>query len=105
MGKKWLQITRTIYPQIGVEQQNGEFLPLVHNMSKPTPIYTSNWGVFVPSVVFEDNAGAVEITNVHKVRPRTKHLNIKYHHFREKVKKDVPENILNDNFGHPNKKR
>jgi hypothetical protein len=37
--------------------------------------------------VFEDNAGAIEIANIPKMRPRTKHLNIKYHHFREEVKK------------------
>jgi hypothetical protein len=37
--------------------------------------------------VFEDNAGAIEIAKVPKMRPRTKHLNIKYHHFREEVKK------------------
>jgi hypothetical protein len=39
------------------------------------------------SSVFEDNAGAIEIANVPKMRPRTKHLNIKYHHFREEVRK------------------
>jgi len=37
--------------------------------------------------VFEDNAGAIEIATVPKMRPRTKHLNIKYHHFREEVRK------------------
>jgi hypothetical protein len=37
--------------------------------------------------VFEDNAGAIEIAKVPKMRPRTKHLNIKYHHFREEVRK------------------
>ena len=37
--------------------------------------------------VFEDNEGAIEIARVPKMRPRTKHLNIKYHHFREEVKK------------------
>ncbi len=37
--------------------------------------------------VFEDNAGAIEIAKVPKMRPRTKHLNIKYHHFKEEVKK------------------
>jgi len=37
--------------------------------------------------VFEDNAGAIEIANVPKMRPRTKNLNIKYHHFREEVRK------------------
>jgi hypothetical protein len=37
--------------------------------------------------VFEDNAGAIVIANVPKMRPRNKHFNIKYHHFREEVKK------------------
>lgn len=34
---------------------------------------------------FEDNSGALEMAKVHKLRPRTKHINIKYHHFREAV--------------------
>jgi hypothetical protein len=37
--------------------------------------------------IFEDNEGAIEIAKVPKMRPRTKYLNIKYHHFREEVKK------------------
>ena len=32
--------------------------------------------------VFEDNSGALEMAKVHKVRPRTKHINVKLHHFR-----------------------
>lgn len=28
----------------------------------------------------------MEIATVHKMRPRTKHINIKYHHFREYVR-------------------
>ena len=35
--------------------------------------------------VFEDNSGALEMANIHKYRPRTKHLNIKLHHFRQYV--------------------
>lgn len=35
---------------------------------------------------FEDNSGCVEIAKVHKMRPRTKHINICYHHFREAVR-------------------
>ena len=35
--------------------------------------------------VFEDNSGALEMATVHKYRPRTKHLNVKLHHFREYV--------------------
>ena len=35
--------------------------------------------------VFEDNSGAIEIAKVKKFRPRTKHLNVKLHHFRDYV--------------------
>ena len=35
--------------------------------------------------VFEDNSGAIEIATVHKFRPRTKHINVLYHHFRQYV--------------------
>ena len=34
---------------------------------------------------FEDNTGALELAKVPKMRPRTKHINIKYHHFRAHV--------------------
>ena len=32
--------------------------------------------------VFEDNVGAIELAKLPKLRPRTKHLAIQYHHFR-----------------------
>ena len=35
--------------------------------------------------VFEDNSGAIEIARIKKYRPRTKHLNVKLHHFRSYV--------------------
>ena len=34
---------------------------------------------------FEDNIGAIELAKAPKLRPRTKHINIKYHHFRKYV--------------------
>jgi hypothetical protein len=37
--------------------------------------------------VFEDNSGALEMAKVHKFRPRTKHMNVKLHHFRTFVEK------------------
>ena len=37
--------------------------------------------------VFEDNSGALEMAKNHKYRPRTKHLNIKLHHFQDYVER------------------
>ena len=39
--------------------------------------------------VFEDNAGAVALANVPKIRPRTKHINNRYHHFRSYVARGI----------------
>ena len=37
--------------------------------------------------VFEDNSGALVMAKVHKYRPRTKHMNVKLHHFRDYVER------------------
>jgi hypothetical protein len=39
--------------------------------------------------LFEDNSGALELAKVPKMRPRTKHINIKYHHFRDYVRQGL----------------
>ena len=47
-----------------------------------------------PSVkckVFEDNNGAIELAKAPKIRPCTKHIALKYHHFRENVQKGLIE--------------
>lgn len=36
--------------------------------------------------MFEDNNGALELARAPKMRPRTKHIALKYHHFRQAVK-------------------
>ena len=41
--------------------------------------------------VYEDNSGALEMAKVHKYRPRTKHLNVKLHHFRSYVEREEVE--------------
>ena len=45
-----------------------------------------------PSVkckVFEDNNGAIELAKAPKIRPRTKRIALKYHHFREHFRKGL----------------
>ena len=45
-----------------------------------------------PSVkcrLFKDNNGAIELAKAPKIRPRTKHIALKYHHFREHVRKGL----------------
>ena len=44
-------------------------------------------GKIGPSIVYEDNAGCLVLaTEPDQNRPRTKHIGIKYHHFRDQVR-------------------
>ena len=44
-----------------------------------------NTEIVCHSELFEDNKGAEELARVPKIRPRTKHIAVKYHHFRSHV--------------------
>ena len=52
-----------------------------------------DFGIELPSApspkatcrIFEDNVGALELANTHKLRPRTKHLAAQLHHFRQRA--------------------
>jgi hypothetical protein len=75
---------------IAISSATREVLPLIELMDE-----LEEKGILERSVkpvmrcrVFEDNSGAVELaTSVKspKMRPRTKHINTKYHHFRQQV--------------------
>ena len=41
--------------------------------------------------LFKDNNDAIELTKAPKIRPRTKHIALKYHHFREHFWKGMIE--------------
>jgi len=47
------------------------------------------------STIFEDNAGALQLARCPKMRPRTKHIAVKYHHFRDHVKKRQHQHSIN----------
>ena len=44
---------------------------------------------YVYCKVFEDNSGALELARLPKFRPRTKHINCAWHHFREHVRQGL----------------
>ena len=64
--------TRTLLPLMDLLEEGQKHGIPIHS---PTPT--------VRCRIFEDNAGALELANVPKMRPRTRHINQKYHHFRE----------------------
>ncbi len=65
---------------------------VIHLMQLVDEAKTLGWETFMgtPEVhckVFEDNSGALEWARLPKMRPRTKHLCTRLHHFREHVRK------------------
>ena len=43
----------------------------------------------VHCTVFENNNSCIELVKCPRMRPRTKHIGLKYHHFRSKVKDEM----------------
>jgi len=76
----------------------AEYIALSHSIREVIPILTliqeihEKMSIPNPSktcatkcTVFEDNNGCIELANCPRLRLRTKHIGIKYHHFRSKV--------------------
>jgi hypothetical protein len=68
------QSMRDLLPMRRLLQEAGRGLDL--EFSKPALLH---------STVFEDNNGALSLALSPKISPRTKHIAVKYHHFRESI--------------------
>lgn len=83
--------------EIALSSTESEYIGLSHTLRSVIPLMElirelKSKGVAIirdhPQIhckLFEDNSGAIELAKVPKMRPRTKHINVKYHHFREYV--------------------
>jgi hypothetical protein len=73
---------------IALSQSMRDILPLLDQMKEMNSIFgDKDTKPTVHCTLFEDNNGALELAKAPRYRPRTKHIAIKYHHFREHVKK------------------
>jgi hypothetical protein len=85
-----IALSSTEAEYIGLSKAIRETIPIM-NLLQEMKELKYDIGITKPKVhckVFEDNSGALEMAKVHKFRPRTKHINIKYHHFRSYVNDD-----------------
>lgn len=71
----------------GLSYALREAIPVMNLLRemKTNGVPIRDWKPSVKCKVFEDNSGALEMANVHKYRPRTKHLNCRLHHFRSYI--------------------
>ena len=87
----WKSKLQTI---IALSSTEAEYVSLSQSMREAIPIMglleelqsmnviPKKVGTKVKCKAFEDNSGAIELARLPKMRPRTKHINISYHHFR-----------------------
>ena len=76
---------------VSLSQALREVVPIMNLISelKENKIATISSVPRVYCKVLEDNSGALELARSPKLRPRTKHINTTYHHFREDVRNRI----------------
>ena len=82
-----IALSSTESEYIGISHGLRDVIPIMETLKemKSNGFKISDVTSKVHCKVFEDNSGAIEMAKVHKYRPRTKHVNVKYHHFRDYV--------------------
>jgi hypothetical protein len=83
-SKVTLSTTEAEY--IALSQSTRDVIPmrgLLHELSATTKLSVGS--TIAHSTVFEDNKGCVELATAPKMRPFTRHIALKYHHFRSHV--------------------
>ena len=89
----WLSKLQT---EISLSTTESEYIALSHSLREAIPMMTMleeiakilPISIEMPKLhctVFEDNNSCIELVKFPKMRPRTKHIGLKYHHFRSKV--------------------
>lgn len=81
-----IALSTTEAEYIAMSQATRDLIPmraLLLEVSQATKLIVGN--TITHSTIFEDNRGCVDLANAPKLCPRTKHIGLKYHHFRSHV--------------------
>jgi hypothetical protein len=85
--------------EIALSTMEAEYIALSHSMRELLPIrelvkemstalgYDKAFSIRTHSKVFEDNNGALILASCPRMTPRSKHIAVKYHFFRDQVTK------------------
>ena len=83
-----IALSTTESEYIALSQSLRDVIPFMNVVRELNPLFDSS--VPKPTIMcqlFEDNNGALTLAKDPKYRPRTKHIALKYHHFRSYVKR------------------
>ncbi len=81
-----IALSTTEAEYIALSQSTRDLIPmrgLLAKLSAATKLIVSSTTTY--STIFEDNKGCIELALAPKLRPRTRHIALKYHHFRSHV--------------------
>jgi hypothetical protein len=81
-----IALSTTDAEYIALSQATRDLIPmqsLLHELS--TAIRLIVGSTTAHSTIFKDNKGCVELANAPRMRPQTRHIALKYHHFRSHV--------------------
>ncbi len=78
---EYIALSTALRDVIPIMELFGEMIKRGHKVACNEPV--------IYCKVFEDNSRALELARLPKLRPRTKHINTCYHHFREHVRKGL----------------
>ena len=84
-----ISLSTTESEYIALSQSLRDVIPFMNIVEELNKLYES--GLPKPLIMcklFEDNNGALALAKEYKYRPRTKHIALKYHHFRSYVNED-----------------
>jgi hypothetical protein len=83
-----IALSTTEAEYIALSQSLREIIPMTNLTTEINRLGVCNYCT-IPKFyckTFEDNSGALELAKATKMRPRTKHINLVFHHFRDYVR-------------------
>jgi hypothetical protein len=86
-----IALSTTEAEYVALSQSLRDTIPIMNLLQelKDQGFHEENLKPTVHCKAFEDNTGALELSKVPKMRPRTKHINNIYHHFRSFVREKL----------------
>ena len=82
-----IALSTTESEYIALSQSLRDVLPLMKLLKEiRNTIPSEDKPPTVHCTIFEDNKGCIDLVKIPRMRPRTKHIALKYHHFRSSVK-------------------
>ena len=91
-----IALSTTEAEYISLSQSMRDLIPLRHIMLEVSSVFGMKCDQSNSfKTTFEDNTGEIEFAKEPKYRPQTKYLSIKWHHFREHIKRGTSK-ILYD---------